>query len=250
MPMLLILAAAGIEQLAGHLSWAPLRAATLAGSCLPLTFVALANVADRDPGEHLRPLLAAFERQRGPGEPVYVLAGAIPAWAIYTTDWRSPDVTRLRYLARIARAGGSAFENAPSRLSPVANEGADLTYSTPAGLELYGIPEGTEVRIFDLSKREPDPGWSENEAGRIRAAANPGVWLVLAHFYGPEARLLRGLEASGARVTYRDFRRGAALVRYEMPAASPGLRDYERTTSLPERPASAVRPHGETSPIR
>ena len=29
------------------------------------------------------------------------------------------------------------------------------------------------------SRRRPDPGWSANEASRIRAAAAPGIWLVL-----------------------------------------------------------------------
>jgi len=48
--------------------------------------------------------------------------------------------------------------------------------------------------------------------------ANPGVWLVLSHVWGSETELLQLLEAWGARATYRDFRRGAGLVRYEFPA--------------------------------
>ena len=217
LPALLIVAAAGLDELASRFPWPTFRAAVLTGSCLPLTVVALANVGDRDPGEHLRPLVAALQQRRRSGEPVYVLAGAIPAWALYSTDWRSPDAARLGYLARIARSVGPAFENAPPRAGPVAREGTELTYPTPAGLELYGIPEGIEGRIFDLTKRELDQGWSENEALRIRAVARPGVWLVLSHFYGPEVELLRLLERWGARVTYQDLRRGAALIRFEFP---------------------------------
>ena len=168
--------------------------------------------------EDLRPLVASLETQRRAGEPVYVFAGAIPAWAMYTTDWNSPDAARLDFLRRIARAGGPAFENAPSRGREVRDEGFELTYPGADGLEVYGIPDGLEARVFGLTNPMPDPGWAENEARRIRAVASPGVWLVLSHFYGPEGTLLQALEAEGARRTYHDFRNGAALIRYEFPS--------------------------------
>jgi len=218
LPALMIGAAAGVDELAGRLRWRALRWTLLTLSWLPLALVTWADLTDRDPRENLRPLIAALEQHRRPGEPVYVLAGTIPAWAMYTTDWHSPDGARLGYLARIARADGPAFENAPSRGRPVQREGTGLVYSTPAGVEVYGVPEGIEAHIFALNKREPDQGWTENEATRIRDVANPGVWLVLSHVWGSETELLQLLEAWGARATYRDFRRGAGLVRYEFPA--------------------------------
>jgi 4-amino-4-deoxy-L-arabinose transferase-like glycosyltransferase len=217
MPSLLIVAAAGVGRVAGRLRWPLLRRTVLAGSCLPMALLAYAYVCDRDPSENLRPLVDVLQQHRRLGEPVYIFAGAIPAWAMYTTDWRARDSARLSYLSRIARAGGPAFENAPSRGHPVVKEGADLIYYTPLGSELYGIPAGLEARVFRLTNREPDQGWSENEAARIRSVANPGVWLILSHFYGPERSLLSSLEASGGRTTYKDIRRGAALIRYEFP---------------------------------
>jgi hypothetical protein len=218
MPTLVILVAAGVEELAGRLRAPILRWAVLVAACIPLAWLAIGEVKDSNPREHLRPLVASLQTHRRPGEPVYVFAGAIPAWAMYTTDWKSPDIRRLDYLRRIARAGGPAFENAPSRGGPVGDEGSELTYLAPDGLELYGIPDGLEARVFGLTNPMPDAGWSENEARRIRDVANPGVWLILSHFYGPEGILLRALEAEGARLTYHDFRNAAALVRYEFPS--------------------------------
>jgi 4-amino-4-deoxy-L-arabinose transferase-like glycosyltransferase len=215
MPTLIILVAAGVEELAGQVRLSILRWVVLMTPCIPLAWITIGELKDSDPREHLRPLVAALQARRQTGEPVYVFAGAIPAWAMYTTDWKSPDTRRLDYLRRIARAGGPAFENAPSRGRPVRDEGSELTYPAQGGLELYGIPDGLEARVFGLTNPMPDPGWAENEARRIRRVANPGVWLILSHFYGPEGILLRALEADGAHLTYHDFRNGAALIRYE-----------------------------------
>jgi hypothetical protein len=218
MPILLILAAGGVEEVAGRLRPPLLTWGVMLAACAPLAWIAVDDLRNSDPREHLRPLVASLHARRRPGEPIYVFAGAIPAWAMYTTDWNAPDVRRLDYLRRIARAGGPAFENAPSRGRPVRNEGSELTYPGPGGLELYGIPDGLEARVFGLTNPMPDVGWSDNEARRIRQAANPGIWLILSHFYGPEGTLLRSLEAEGGHLTYHDFRDGAALLRYEFPS--------------------------------
>jgi hypothetical protein len=73
--------------------------------------------------------------------------------------------------------------------------------------------------VFGLTNALPDTGWGENEARRIRAVANPVAWLVLSHFYGPEGQLLDAVAARGGRVTYKEFRNGAALLRYEFPSS-------------------------------
>jgi 4-amino-4-deoxy-L-arabinose transferase-like glycosyltransferase len=222
LPMFIVLAAAGVEEVAFRVHPRALSYAVMVASCVPLAWVSFRELSDRDPREHLRPLVAALREHRGEGEPVYVFAGAIPAWAMYTTDWESPDTARLDYLRRIARAGGPAFENAPSRGRPVAREGDNLTYATPGGVELYGIPDGLEARVFGLTNALPDTGWAENEARRIREVAHPGAWIILSHFYGPEGQLLGALEARGGRLTYRDIRNGAVLLRYEftLPAGA------------------------------
>jgi 4-amino-4-deoxy-L-arabinose transferase-like glycosyltransferase len=217
LPTLIVLAAAGVEEFADR--WrSPLGTWTIMIlACVPLAWVAIGELRNADPREDLRPLIASLKARRLPAEPVYVFAGAIPAWAMYTTDWNSPDVARLDYLRRIARAGGPAFENAPSRGRAVRDEGSGLTYPGPGGLEVYGTPDGLEARVFGLTNSMPDVGWSENEARRIRNVANPGVWLILSHFYGPEGVLLPAMEAEGAHLTYHDLRNGAALLRYEFP---------------------------------
>jgi hypothetical protein len=217
MPCLIVLGAAGIEEFASRLRAPLVGWALLIAACVPMVWVTFDELKESNPREHLQPLVASLRAHRRPAEPVYIFAGAIPAWAMYTTDWKSPDTLRLDYLRQIARSGGPAFENAPSRGRPVRDEGSGLTYDGPGGLELYGVPDGIEARVFGLTNAAPDAGWSENEAHRIRDSANPGVWLVLSHFYGPEGTLLHALEVEGGQLTYHDFRNGAALLRYQFP---------------------------------
>ena len=151
MPALIVLAAAGVEEFAGRLRSPLLTWAVMLVACVPLAWITVDELRNADPREHLRPLVASLQGRRLPGEPVYVFAGAIPAWGMYTTDWKSPDLRRLDYLQRIARAGGPAFANAPSRGRAVRDEGSGLTYSGPGGLEVYGISDGLEARVFGLS---------------------------------------------------------------------------------------------------
>jgi hypothetical protein len=225
MPVVIILAAAGVEEMASRLRRPVLVNAAMMAACAPLLWIASRELADPDPREDIRPLIESLSTTRREGEPVYVFAGAIPAWAMYTTDWQSPDIRRLDYLSRIARAGGPAFGNAPSRGRPVVQEGDNLTYRTPRGLEIYGIPDGLEARVFGLTNALPDSGWAENEARRIREVAHPTAWLVLSHFYGPEGQLLGAIESRGGRVAYKAFRNGAVLLRYEFPSPGADGRD-------------------------
>jgi hypothetical protein len=218
MPILLILVCAGIEEVAGRLRRPILVKAVPFAACLPLALLLLGDLGDSDPREHIQPLVASIESHRRANEPVYVFTGAIPAWAMYTTDWDAPDTARLAYVARIAGSRGAGFENAASRRRRVEREGYELTYRTAGGPELYGISHGLEAKVFGLTNAMPDPGWAENEASRIRDAANPTAWLIFSHFYGPEGQLLHALEARGGRRTYEDLRNGAALFRYEFPS--------------------------------
>jgi hypothetical protein len=217
MPILLILTAAGLDDVAGHIRKPLILKANILILALPLLWVTIRELTRVDPRENAQPLIEAVQKHRRPGEPVYVFAGAIPAWAIYSTDWRSPDLNRLEFLKRIASAGGPAFENAPSRRVTVREEADKLIYVTPAGVELYGSPSGLEASVFGLTNARPDSGWSENEARRIRQAAAPSIWLMFSHFYGPEGELLDVLKAAGGRSTYQDLRNGAAVIRYEFP---------------------------------
>ena len=216
LPILLLLLAGGLDEVSSRVKTPYIGAfAAFAPICL-LLLGAARELYDRDPGEDMRPLVATLRTLRGPGEPLYVFAGAIPAWTFYSTDWTSPDLKRLDYLRRIARSDGPAFENAP-RFGAMRQNEEVLKYKTVAGLELYGSPTGFEVRVFGPVKARPDPGWVASEADRIRRAARPSAWLLFSHFYGPEGELLDELDAAGGQRTYQDMRNAAALIRYDFP---------------------------------
>jgi hypothetical protein len=220
LPVLILLYAGAVEELSRGAVRRAIAAGVLLVPALLLLLVAVAELFGENPREHVRPLVAALERQRRPGEPVYVFAGAIPAWAFYTTDWQAPDTAKLEFLSGIASAGGAAFENAPSAGRRARAAPDILAFPSPAGTELYGLPTGIEATALRFTTTTPDPGWSRAEARRIRAVARPGVWILLAHFHGPEGELLHELEAAGGRRTFQDLRNGAALLRYDFSSRS------------------------------
>ena len=119
-----------------------------------------------------RAAVELLEQRMQPGEPVYVSASANLPWAFYTTDWRRPDTSYLRAMARWAAPGGPAFHNAPSRGRGVApNEGDSLVWSRGGRQELYGLAPGIQWReVTRMTSDSPDSGWAEVEARRIRAA--------------------------------------------------------------------------------
>jgi hypothetical protein len=159
--------------------------------------------------------LVRYVEERGTGEPVYVFANAVPAWLYYTTDWNDPDTMRLDWYARIASAGGPAFENAPPRRHPVVQEGEGLSYEYNGRTEVVGVSTGEQWRVIVGSRwRRPDPGWELNEASRILAVANPAVWVVFSHFRGSENGLLDELEHGGLRQTESMTQIGAHVFRY------------------------------------
>jgi hypothetical protein len=175
--------------------------------------------------------LVAELRRRGPsGAPVYLLAGAIPMWAFYATDWRAPDPARLAFIARAAGLDGAAFVNAPSRGRPVEEgEGEELVLCPGAGTGaagpavLLGLAPGIQAReVTGFLQSHADPGWAEREAARIAAAARPEAWLVFANAYlTTKADLLAALRARGAVELEARIWRGAALHRYRLPGTAP-----------------------------
>ena len=165
--------------------------------------------------ENAPPIVADIEDYRLSREPVYVGARGAPAWLIYSTDWKTPDRARLAwYLDRIG-SSGPAFENAPSRGGPVVDEGRDLVW-TPAdgGVELLGTPTGRQSLASGFVRPSPDPGWAENEAQRIRAAANPTIWLFFSHVDRSQDDLLAALEREGGKLIARHPENGADAYRF------------------------------------
>ena len=217
-PSIVILGVAGLEAAVERLPGAWSRRAwwVVAGIVVvPLLAVTILQLSLLDSSSRMRQLVARLSARRAPGEPVYVFSRALPAWGFYVTNWSAPDRSRLAFLNRVARAGGSAFENAPSRGGPVAfGEGEDLVYPSAKGLELIGIPTGMEYASGKgLLHLRPDDGWVDREADRIRHAAAPGIWIVLAEFLGPEYELIEELKRRGGRITYGSFEPGHVLVR-------------------------------------
>lgn len=217
-PSIVILGVAGLEAAVGHAGtdWGRRTWGVLAGLVVaPLFAVTVLQLTVLDSASRMRGLVARLASHRAAGEPVYVFGRALPAWEFYTTNWSAPDRQRLDFLNRVARAGGPAFENAPSRGGRVgATEGEGLRYRAAAGPELIGLPTGMEyVAGQGLLRLRPDDGWVEREADRIEGAAGPGVWIVLAEFLGPEYQLVEELRRRGARITYGDFEPGHVLVR-------------------------------------
>src|SRR2546425_8907400 len=192
-PLLFLLMAEGAVEVTSRLR--PSWAARAAWAAVVAWIVLVAGIGATRPARspELRPLVRELRRAiaLSPGEPVYVLATAVPMWAFYTTDWTRPDTARLAWLSGVASPGGPAFHNAPGRGVPVRGEGAELVWRGEWWTELIGVPTGMQFReLTGFSQTAPDAGWAENEAARIVMAGRQPVWLLLAPIAGPEERQL------------------------------------------------------------
>ncbi len=160
-----------------------------------------------------------------PGEAIYIASGGIPAWAFYTTDWATPDTGYLQWIERWAgRPGAAAFHNSPPRDHPVGpDEGSDLWTRRRGRVELLGLAPGIqwqEGRGFGLPV-VPDSGWASREAARIRAAAAPTIWVMVAHPYPTTVRdLYRALVRAGGVLDLESAVGGVRLARFRFSAAA------------------------------
>ena len=144
-----------------------------------------------------RSLVRALDSVRRPGQPVYVLTGAVPTWTMYGTDWRrgaAVDQARLEGILRSQSPTGAAFHNAVGRGGSVPDTaGATLVFRDRLGVEVIGLALGMQWREGSgFSQPRPDPGWAAREAARIREAADSGglAWLVVTHVYPNEVPAL------------------------------------------------------------
>ena len=155
--------------------------------------------------EELRPLVERLDRDAG-SDPVYVYHRATPAWIFYTTDWSSPDTARLHWAARVAGPDGLGFVNGPSLGTRRPEQASELSRRDGRRLELLGAHSGSQGRMWQsYVPAWPDSGWAEAEAERMRDAATPRLWIVLADYHHPpedDADALRSaVERLGGRVT-------------------------------------------------
>ena len=166
-------------------------------------------------GTEVKPLTRFFVQHSG-GEPVYVYPRAAPSWAFHTTDWAAPDTSRLAWVARVTGPNGPAFINGASRGQRFVGDGDTLVYTSALGTELYGTSSGVQVRRGHLSSPKPDSGWAETEAWRIRRAAQPHIWLIIADAHSTPVELtllMNAIKDRGGRVVYRQTAADAELFR-------------------------------------
>ncbi len=224
LPLLDVAVAAGLVALDGMRRPVQLALAT------PFTVVFGAGMlwcVDRvaAPGweDHTRRAVEFFREEARPGEPVYVLAGALPAWIFYTTDWEQPDGVRLSRVAREASAGGLAFENERPRGRRVQDDGAHLVFQYKDWTELWGVYPGARwLSNGDLTQEHPDGNWAASEARRILNAARPTTWVLAGRSLGLNRELGAAIEKLGGRSaeSYVDTYVTVTRYRFDSDAAS------------------------------
>ena len=163
------------------------------------------------------------------GDPVYVAARSFPLWMFYTSDWRAPDMDRLRWAASIAGAGGPAHNNAPSRGRARADEARSLSRRYRGSVEIIGTPTGRQYRtstrtlvpslaVSDYAlPLQPDTGWAELEVSRMASVARPRIWVFGSHMFaldGAEPGLVAELQRRGVRLVME--RRQGSTVAYHV----------------------------------
>jgi len=208
-------------------------AATLAAACVALALTAAPTLVRRIAhpvfyavGTEVIAQVDAMSYKR---EPVYVAARSFPLWVFYTTDWSAPDEARLRWAATVARAGGPAHNNAPSRGRARPEEARDLTRSYRGRIELVGTPTGRQYRTSTRTLNpsltpaqyavplEPDTGWAELEVSRMASVAHNRLWVFGSHMFaldGAEPALVGEMQRRGVRLIME--RRQGTTVGYEV----------------------------------
>jgi hypothetical protein len=226
-PLLCVMVAGGIVWVASEIErrWTQVRARWVLLLFLYPSIVVAAALTFTPPadwgvrGVEVSPLAEDFYLH-GHGQPVYVDARTVPAWVFHTTDWSSPDTSRLAFAAWAAGPDGPGFVNAASRGTRAPGEGKELAYRTGSWLELYGTPTGSQGRpLVGHVPSRPDSGWAESEAWRIREAARPSIWILLSDFEhgGIDERqiLIEAVERSGGQVVYSRSTADAVLYRVQ-----------------------------------
>ena len=203
-PPLFLLVGAGMvsaARLMAPRSEAPALAALAAGFALATLDPMGHRAASSIRWAEAREAVAAIA-SRPPEVPVYVYQRGLPVYAFYSTDWRAPDLERLRQLT----------------------SGRDTVRSASGRLVLAGHPTGIEWRYHvGTAGQVPSPGWARHEARRIRQAAAPEAWVLFVHYVDEgQEYLLPEIERQGGALRQAVERRRALLYRYEFPIEEAG----------------------------
>ena len=168
------------------------------------------------------------------GEPVYVAARSFPLWVFYTTDWRAPDVERLRWAASIAGAGGPAHNNGASRGRVRPDDARGLARTYRGRVELVGLPTGRQYRTSTRTLNpllmpieyalplEADTGWAELEVGRMASVARGRLWVFGSHMFaldGAEPGLVGEMQRRGVRLIMQRRQGSTVAYQVEFPGA-------------------------------
>jgi len=227
-PLFLMVAAVGImvvgRAVHARIGRVPTRWVT-ALLVLPAVITSLAYaMQERD--EQMRPLVQLLDQRWGQGDPVYVYHRVVPAWLFYSTNWAAPNLRQLAWAMTVSGPGGLGHENGPTRGPRPAGEGRGLAYELEDHKVLLGASSGVQARpLFGYRPRRPDKGWAFNEIQRMRAAANPRIWMILGNASHAGLDLERDLALEvidqGGRVLSQDFIQDGALYQLEFPSGAP-----------------------------
>jgi len=180
----------------------------------------------RERPEDTRPHIARIIAS-GSRDPVYVHSTGVPAWTFYTTDWKHPDLARVRRMAKLVNAGGPAFYYVPHRGHAVHGEGDSLTFVYNGRREIIGIGSGIFQASGDVAATHdsPDSGWAENEVRRTLAQSDTAAWVEMSSWTSSNevAALVAAFRRSGWVISDFDSTGGRALafrIRVATPRAS------------------------------
>jgi hypothetical protein len=192
---------------------------------LPAVITSLAYVMqERD--EQMRPLVERLDQRWRRRDAVYVYHRVVPAWLLYSTDWAVPNRRQLAWAMTVSGPGELGHENGPTRGPRPAGEGKDLVYELQGHTVLLGASSGVQARpLFGYRPRRPDKDWAFNETQRMRAAANPRIWMILGNASHAGLDLERDLVLEiidqGGRLVSQDFIQDGALYQLEFPPGAP-----------------------------
>jgi hypothetical protein len=169
----------------------------------------------RERPEDTRPLIARITASAA-RDPVYVYSTGVPAWTFYTTDWKHPDLARVRRMAKLVNAGGPAFYYVPHRGHAVQGEGDSLTFVYNGRREIIGVGSGIFQASGDVAATHDsaDSGWAENEVRRTLAQSDTAAWVEMSSWTSSNevAALVSAFRRSGWVISEFDSTGSLALV--------------------------------------
>jgi hypothetical protein len=102
---------------------------------------------------------------------VYCYYKSAPAWLFYTTDWRTPDTARVRWMFDAMespadnRRPGEPLESSPQ------SQWISAARPWRGGWEFIGAPDGISISARGREETAPSDGWVNNQYELVRSHA-------------------------------------------------------------------------------